>query len=97
MTETQQNARRTNYLAILSVPWAQGGGIDLQVIRLGRLDSPPEARNSRFDIVTGVPYAPPTEKPATAGTRVTIDSNTGPQSGTMGGGVYVISDKKRKK
>jgi hypothetical protein len=43
----------------------------------------------------GIPYTPPSPKPATAGTRVTIHTPKGPTRGTMLGGGYVKPDQKR--
>ncbi len=42
----------------------------------------------------GVSYTPPTSKPPTSGTRVTIRKPEGPVKGTYSGG-YVTPDKKK--
>lgn len=42
---------------------------------------------------SGTSYTGPTNKPATAGTKVTIHTDKGPKPGTMGGGGYVIPKK----
>jgi hypothetical protein len=44
---------------------------------------------------SGTNYTGPTPKPATPGTKVTIHTPKGPKPGVMGGGGYVISDKKK--
>jgi hypothetical protein len=43
----------------------------------------------------GTPYTAPGNKPATAGTRVTIHTPKGPTPGRMQGGGYVKPDKKK--
>ncbi|HEY2233244.1 MAG TPA: hypothetical protein VGK01_07175 [Candidatus Angelobacter sp.] len=45
--------------------------------------------------ITGVPYSSPGNKPAGAGTKVTIHTDKGPKPGTMGGGGYVKPGTKR--
>jgi hypothetical protein len=45
---------------------------------------------------TGVPYTSPSgNKPANAGTPVTIQTNKGPKPGHMVGGGLVVPDKKK--
>jgi hypothetical protein len=42
----------------------------------------------------GTNYTGPTSKPANAGTKVTINTNSGPKSGTMVGDGCVVPNKK---
>lgn len=39
------------------------------------------------------PYTPPTSKPATYGTKVTIHTPNGPKAGSMGSGGRVVPNK----
>lgn len=50
-------------------------------------------RRIRMKDKGGTPYTPPTSKPATYGTKVTIHTPNGPKSGSMGSGGRVVPNK----